>query len=48
MKIIVYAIWEIFFLILAIRSLILQDGMTNEYLILSFEMATLYKLESES
>ena len=47
MKIIVYAIWEIIFLIMAIRSLILQDGMTNEYLILSFEMAILYKLESE-
>lgn len=43
---IVYAIGQIFFLIFAIRSLILQNGMMNELLILSFEMAILYKLES--
>ena len=44
---IVYAIGQIIFLILAIRSLILQNGMTNECLILSFEMAILYMLESK-
>jgi hypothetical protein len=44
----VWVIGQIIFLILAISSLILKNGMTNEYMILSFEMAILYKLESES
>lgn len=44
---IVYAIGQTIYLILAIRSLILQNEMTNEYLILSFEMAILYMLESK-
>lgn len=38
---------QLFFLALSIVCVILQNGMSNEYLIMSFEMAILYKLEGE-
>ena len=38
---------QLVFLALSIVCVILQNGMSNEYLIMSFEMAILYELEDE-
>lgn len=38
---------QLVFLALSIVCIILQNGMSNEYLIMSFEMAILFKLEDE-
>ena len=43
----VWGIGQLLFLCLSIICLILRNGMANEYLIMSFEMAILNKLESE-
>lgn len=43
----IWAICQLILLCLSIACLVLQNGMANEYLIMSFEIAILYKLESE-
>lgn len=43
----IYGIAQIIFLCFAIVNAILENGLVHEFLIMSFEMAILYKLECE-
>ena len=42
----IYIISQIIFICFAIVNAILENGQANDFLIMSFEMAILYKLEN--